>query len=184
MLKQNFWFHVHIVSVTLLTKEDMYNQVIPIDKCCLLTVLISENIGNRGEDCDKYVEEDKDNNDDEEHNYDDDDNHDKEQNYDEIDNGEEAPGSDIGSCHLWPGGSSARWLGSSNQTANMSLDHVGRNFVAVFFYFGDRMTEGRKLEQGHIYPPCSLIIQSTHKLMTQDRMKPWFSQSRNYYNFL
>ena len=127
MLNQNFWFHVHIVSVTLLTKEDMYNQVIPIYKCCLLTVLISENIGNRGEDCDKYVEEDKDNNDDEEHNYDDDDNHDKEQNYDEIDNGEEAPGSDIGSCHLWPGGSSARWLGSSNQTENMSLDHVGRN---------------------------------------------------------
>ena len=78
----------------------MYNQVIPIDKCCLLTVLISENIGNQGEVCDKYVEEDKDNNDDEEHNYDDDDNHDKEQNYDEIDNGEEAPGSDIGSCHL------------------------------------------------------------------------------------
>ena len=25
---------------------------------------------------------------------------DKEQNYDDIDNGEEAPGSDIGSCHL------------------------------------------------------------------------------------
>ena len=25
---------------------------------------------------------------------------DKEQNYDNIDNGEEAPGSDIGSCHL------------------------------------------------------------------------------------
>ena len=90
-----------------MTKEDMYNQVIPIYKCCLLTVLISENIGNRGEDGDKNVEEDKDNNDDEEHNYDDEEhnyddknNHDKEQNYDEIDNGEEAPGSDIGSCHL------------------------------------------------------------------------------------
>ena len=46
------------MSVTLLTKEDMYNQASPIYKCCLLTVLISENIGNQGEDCDKYVEED------------------------------------------------------------------------------------------------------------------------------
>ena len=58
---------------------------------------------------------------------------DKEQNYDNIDNGEEAPGSDIGSCHLWPGGSSARWLGSSNQTAKMQLDHVGRNLSLFSF---------------------------------------------------
>ena len=41
--------------------------------------MIIDNIGIRGEDCDKCVEEDKDNNDDEEHNYDDDDNHGKEQ---------------------------------------------------------------------------------------------------------
>ena len=58
-------------------------------------MLIGESFGNRGEDCDKYVKEDKDNYGDE-----DDDHHDKEQNYDDIDNGKEAPGSDIGSCHL------------------------------------------------------------------------------------
>ena len=47
-------------------------------------MLISESIGNQGEDCDKYVEEDKDNYDDEEHNYDDDDNYDRVQNYDDL----------------------------------------------------------------------------------------------------